>query len=172
MQPPILGSFSSHPTYAFHNQDRRKAEIQWVQNLATWKLALTLTMSRTKHDIPPSRDETLRRCRLLLNRVNRVCYGSHGTRRKGFRIASVAFMGYGAYGDHPHVHWLLAGPTDLPPEEFAALLRSIVTTTGGLGEQFDIQPYYGVRWIVYMLDHGFEGWIEQLSFAAKCPPAH
>jgi hypothetical protein len=78
-------------------------------------------------------------------------------------------MGYGVYGDHPHIHWALAGPPDIKADEFAALLRSMVMTTKGIGSQFDIQEYYGVGWFEYMLDHGIEGFVEQLTFTAKCP---
>lgn len=81
----------------------------------------------------------------------------------------MAFMGCGVYGDHPHIHLALAGPPDIKVNEFAALLRSTVMTTKGLGAQFDIQDYYGVGWFEYMLDHGIEGFVEQLTFAAKCP---
>jgi hypothetical protein len=45
----------------------------------------------------------------------------------------------------------------------------MVMTTKGLGKQFDIQDYYGVGWLEYMLDHGTEGLVEHLTFAAKCP---
>lgn len=78
-------------------------------------------------------------------------------------------MGNGVYGDHPHIHWVLAGPPDMQANEFTAVLRSMVMTTKGLGAQFDVQKYYGVGWLEYMLDHGIEGWVEQLTFAAKCP---
>lgn len=84
----------------------------------------------------------------------------------------MAFMGCGAYGDHPHVHWAFASPPYMQPEKFAAVLRNMVMTTKGFGAQFDIQAYYGAGWLDYMLDHGFEGLIDQLSFAAKCPTAH
>ena len=165
----VCGASNTYSRYALLNQDGKKAVIQWLDGLDKWTHALTLTMSRSKHELPPGRDESLRRCRLLLNRVNRVCYGRHGTRRKGFRVASVAFMGYGVYGDHPHIHWALAGPPDIKADEFTALLRSMVMTTKGLGTQFDIQDYYEVGWFEYMLDHGIEGFVEQLTFTAKCP---
>jgi hypothetical protein len=45
----------------------------------------------------------------------------------------------------------------------------MVMTTKGLGTQFDIRDYYGVGWFEYMLDHGIEGFVEQLTFTAKCP---
>ena len=130
---------------------------------------MTFTFRLAGSDAVPSKAEIGRRCRLFLSCVNRRLYGRHGTRRQGLRIGSVAFMGTGAYGTHPHVHWALAGPSNLQPNELTEILRQIASTTLGIGQQFDIQTYYGVRWLKYMLDHGFEGWIEQVTFAAKCP---
>lgn len=169
MRHPIGGKSITYSSYALLSQDEKKAVAKWLDGLDKWTHALTLTIRRSKNGLPPGRDESLRRCRLFLNRVNRVCFGRHGTRRKGFRIASVAFMGYGVYGDHLHIHWALAGPPDMKADDFTAVLRSTVMTTKGLGEQFDIQDYYGVGWLEYMLDHGIEGLVEQLTFAAKCP---
>lgn len=169
MRNPLYGGPITNFRYTPSDQNGRKEVIQWLSSLDKWTHALTLTMNRSKYGLSPGREESLRRCRLLLNRVNRACYGRQGTRRRGFRLASVAFIGFGLYGDNPHIHWALAGPPDMRPDEFTAVLRSMIMTTNGLGKQFDIQDYYGVAWLEYMLDHGTEGLVEQLTFAAKCP---
>ena len=75
----------------------------------------------------------------------------------------------GSYGDNPHVHWTLEKPRDQSDRAFEALLRNIAQTTTGIGEQLDIQQYYGSKWLSYMVDHGFDGWQPGLTFAARCP---
>ena len=115
-----------------------------------------------------NKEKVARRCRLFLNRINRRIY-KHGTKRKGFRIASVAFAGDGAYGDHPHVHLALQKPPDMTTEGFDRLLKEMATTTKGIGQQFDIKSYRDEGWLGYMVDHGFHGLMEQLTFTAVCP---
>jgi hypothetical protein len=39
----------------------------------------------------------------------------------------------------------------------------------GLDQQFDIKPYRDEGWLGYMVDHGFDGLMEKLAFAAVCP---
>ena len=142
--------------------------IRFLEDLSPWTHALTLTMARSMSGHHPSHDEVLRRCSLFLNRVNCHWYKRRGTKR-GYRIASAAFLGWGAYEDNPHVHWALEKPIDQSDLAFEALLQKIAQTTAGIGEQLDIQRYYGSKWLSYMTDHGFEGWQPALTFAAKCP---
>lgn len=147
-----------------------KVELsQWLLGLANWSHVLTVTMSRGRYGYPISDAEVEKRCRLLLSRINRRIYGRHGVRRKGFRIASVAFQGRGAYGDHPHVHWAFQKPPDLSHITFYELLHEMASTTKGIGKQFDVQYYFGKGWLGYMIDHGNEGWMQALTFTAVCP---
>lgn len=147
---------------------RTKGQFEWLSRLANWTHALTLTMAPTSKGQPPSSQEVLRRCRLFLNRVNRRWYRKRGT-KQGYRIASAAFLGWGAYGLHPHVHWVLEKPVDQSNEDFEWMLMDIAKTTTGLGRQIDIQRYYSPKWLTYMTSHGYEGWQDCLTFAAKCP---
>jgi hypothetical protein len=64
---------------------------------------------------------------------------------------------------------VLEKPVDQSNEDFEWMLMDIAKTTTGLGRQIDIQRYYGHKWLTYMTDHGFEGWQDCLTFAAKCP---
>ena len=130
---------------------------------------MTLTMHRPESGHGISNPEVARRCRLFLNRINRRIYSRHGTRRKGYRIASVAFLGNGPYGDHPHAHLALQKPPDMTTDGFDRLLKEMATTTKGLGQQFDIKPYRDEGWRGYMVDHGFEGLMNQVTFAAVFP---
>lgn len=146
----------------------RQIKIEWLKAQADWTHAVTLTMHRFEDGHGISNPEVERRCHLFLNRINRRIY-KHGTKRKGFRIASVAFLGDGPYGDHPHVHLAVQKPPDMTHEAFDRLLRGMASTTKGLGKEFDIKPYRDEGWLGYMVDHGFEGWIDQATVAAVCP---
>jgi hypothetical protein len=146
----------------------RQQKIRWLSRLADWTHAVTLTMHCSANDHEINKEQVARRCRLFLNRINRRIY-KHGTKRKGFRIASVAFVGDGAYGDHPHVHLALQKPSDMTIDAFDQLLREMARTTRGMGQQFDIKPYRDAGWLGYMVDHGFHGLMEQLTFKAVCP---
>ena len=150
------------------NQSRRDEIICWLKAHADWTHAVTLTMHRPEGGHEISKPEVARRCGRFLNRINRRIY-KHGTKRKGYRIASVAFLGDGTYGNHPHVHLALQKPPDMTTEGFDRLLKEMATTTKGIGQQFDIKSYRDEGWLGYMVDHGFDGLMEQLTFKAVCP---
>ena len=168
MKHKTFGSNVKPTALAGTGRIARQRHAEWLGNLANWTHAITLTMTRTDSGLHPGHDEVLRRCRLFLNRLNCRWYKRRGTKR-GYRIASAAFLGWGSYEDHPHVHWALEKPIDQSDLAFEAMLRNIAQTTAGIGEQLDIQQYYGAGWLSYMVDHGFEGWQPALTFAAKCP---
>ena len=54
-------------------------------------------------------------------------------------------------------------------EEFNLHIELIASTTRGIGKERDIQTIFSNRVVEYIVNHGFEGWIEQVTFAAKCP---
>ena len=168
MSQSFLSSVASTSSFATQKRIKSYRLSEWLSSLANWSHALTLTMAPTSKGQPPSSQEVLRRCRLFLNRVSRRWYRKRGT-KQGYRIASAAFLGWGAYGLHPHVHWVLEKPVDQSNEDFEWMLMDIAKTTTGLGRQIDIQRYYGPKWLTYMTSHGFEGWQDCLTFAAKCP---
>ena len=166
--PNHLGILQS-PLFAVASRSKlRSQKISWLAELANWTHAVTLTMHRPKNGYGISNGEVERRCVLFLNRINRRIY-KHGTKRKGFRIASVAFLGNGPYGDHPHVHLALQKPPDMTHEAFEQILNVMASTTKGLGKEFDIKPYRDEGWLGYMVDHGFDGWMERLAITAVCP---
>lgn len=160
-----LGLGSTHKCSRPTNQD----QLLWLLGLANWTHALTVTFQRRRYGLPIRAEDVHKVCRLLLSRINRRIYGKHGTRRAGYRIASAAYLGMGTYGDHPHVHWVLEKPPNLTCDKFSELLSEMVESTKGLGEQYDIQDYFGDGWISYMVDHSLAGWMEDVTFAALCP---
>jgi hypothetical protein len=54
-------------------------------------------------------------------------------------------------------------------EEFNLQIELIASTTRGIGKERDIQTILSDRVVEYLVIHGFEGWIDQVTFAAKCP---
>lgn len=148
---------------------KRDQYLNWIRDLAQWSHAVTLTFSKSKEGFPTSEKEVLRRCRLFLSRLNSKIYGRHGVRRKGHRIGSIAFLGNGVYGDHPHVHWILTSPREYHHNDYSALLCHIASTTAGIAPQMKIEEYRGCKWINYLLDHGFEAWQAQLTRTPKFP---
>lgn len=163
----VMG-FAFGATFKF-SSPTNEDQIQWFVGMGNWTHTLTVTIMRGRFDWSV-RNETVKKvCRLLLSRINRRIYGKHGTKRKGYRIASVAYLGMGAYGEHPHVHWALEKPPDLTSAQFSELISELVKSTKGFGKQYDIQDYFSERWISYMVDHGLDGWMEDVTFAAVCP---
>ena len=78
-------------------------------------------------------------------------------------------LGWGTYGNNPHTHWLLTKPPHMVDQEFTSLIEFIASTTRGIGRQRNIQTIYGPRVIEYIVGHGFEGLLEQVTFTAKYP---
>jgi hypothetical protein len=168
---PLFQKFAARavtPQTSPQKLKNRQIKIEWLQAQANWTHAVTLTMHRPKNGHGVSNYEVARRCGLFLRRINRRIY-KHGTKRKGFRISSVAFLGDGSYGDHPHVHWALQKPSDMTHEAFEQILNVMASTTKGLGKEFDIKPYRDEGWLGYMVDHGLVGLMDQLTFTAVCP---
>jgi len=155
-------------SHAFFKDQPADEKLAFFSALNAWTHFVTLTYKRLKDDRVASSAQVLKSSRLFLSRLNRRVYGRHGVRRQGFRIGSCAVMGWGAYGDHPHTHWLLAKPPQIEELDFAHLIQVMASTTHGIGVELDLQPYFSPRVIEYMLGHGFDCWIDQVTFEAKC----
>ena len=156
-------------SYAVFKDQTAGEKLVFFSALNPWTHFLTLTYKSFKDDRVASSAQVLKSSRLFLSRLNRRVYGRHGVRRHGFRIGSCAVMGWGAYGDHPHTHWLLVKPPQIAEPDFAHLIKVIASTTHGIGFELDLQIYVSPRVIEYMLGHGFDCWIDQVTFKAKCP---
>lgn len=143
-------------------------ELNFLMQLCDWTHFVTLTYKKTKSGHAPSEAEVKRRSRLFLSRLNRCVFGRHAQRRYQHRIGSCAVMGWGAYGDHPHTHWLLAKPPHQSNQIFVEVIHRTASTTSGLGKVRDVQTYYDQRALEYLLGHGFENLIQEVTFAAKC----
>jgi len=54
-------------------------------------------------------------------------------------------------------------------EEFNRLINLIASTTSGISREREIQTIFSDSVVEYLVNHGFEGWIDQVTFVAKCP---
>jgi hypothetical protein len=147
----------------------RQQRIDFILKLNPWTHFATLTYSQPRGQFIVGKIEVLRRSRLFLSRLNQNIFGRHVCRRNGFRIGSCAVLGWGVYGCHPHTHWLFTKPPHMTDEEFNSLIELMASTTRGIGKNRDIQTVVSNRVVDYIVNHGFDGWIEQVTFTAKCP---
>ena len=169
MQTVIRGSQLNEPLSRAISHKLCQQRVDFIVKLNRWTHFVTLTYSQPSGSYTIGQIEVLRRSRLFLSRLNRQIFGRHGCRRSDFRIGSCAVLGWGAYGDHPHTHWLLTKPPEMTDEEFNRLINASASTTRGICKQRDIQTVFSNRVVEYIVNHGFDGWIDQLTFAAKCP---
>ena len=169
MQAVIRSSQLNEPLSRAIAHKLCQQRVDFIVKLNRWTHFVTLTYSQPNGSYTIGQIEVLRRSRLFLSRLNRKIFGRHGCRRSGFRIGSCAVLGWGVYGDHPHTHWLLTKPLEMTDEEFNRLINVIASTTRGIGKERDIQTIFSDSVVEYLVNHGFEGWIDQVTFAAKCP---
>jgi len=169
MQAVIRGSQLNEPLSRVISHKLCQQRVDFIVKLNRWTHFVTLTYSQPNNTYTIGQIEVLRRSRLFLSRLNRKIFGRHGCRRSGFRIGSCAVLGWGVYGDHPHTHWLLTKPLEMTDEEFNRLINVIASTTRGIDKERDIQTIFSDRVVEYIVNHGFDGWIDQVTFAAKCP---
>jgi hypothetical protein len=159
-----------NPLQVAHSFELQKSDVEldFLLQLNEWSHYVTLTYKKSKSGHTPCEAEVLRRSRLFLSRLNRCIFGRQAQRRYQHRIGSCAFIGWGAYGDHPHTHWLLAKAPHQSNQFFAEVINRIASTTSGIGQVRDVQIYYDQRALEYALGHGFENLIHEVTFAAKC----
>jgi len=79
----------------------------------------------------------------------------------------VAVYGDGAYGGHPHVHLAFQAPSGMSYDAMHQAIENSIQRTKGLGIEHDIQPYTSEGWLTYMLDHGTDGLLVELTSPAK-----
>ena len=169
MSTSLLDSQINEPVVLSIKHKLYQQRVDFIKKLNPWTHFVTLTYSQPSGSFFIGQFEVLRRSRLFLSRLNRNLFGKHGCRRNGYRVGSCAVLGSGTYGHHPHTHWLLAKPPQMTDAEFNHHIEQIASTTRGIGKERDIQTIFSERVVEYLVNHGFEGWIDQVTFVAKCP---
>lgn len=127
--------------------------VQWLDSLAVWTHACTFTCKRySVRDFPISEEILVDTARHLLRRVNHRYYGKRARRER--LIPAVATMGWGLYGDHPHLHFCLESPAGTAFDVFTAVLEEEARKTHWIDRQSLIKQYKDFGWLDYLLDHG------------------
>lgn len=91
----------------------------------------------------------------FLHVLNTRCFGG-GFKRKGLEIGvAPALEGLGV-GDQPHWHGVIRLPGLLPREKFEAKFDEAVLRTKRFGHQCRLKPYFGAKWLEYMLKTGVD----------------
>ena len=139
----------------------------WLDSLAQWEIALTLTFSKIKSTGDcRSTSGVIATTRHLIRSINRRCFG-HGANRKGYCIASVYVIEYSRSGRHPHVHATLSIP---PKYDFESMCRVITQKASGLhsiDRQIHLQHYSDFGWLDYCLKNGTENLVVEDIHQAK-----
>jgi hypothetical protein len=97
--------------------------------------------------------------------MNTSVYG-HGATRKGYRIASIGSLGFGAYGTHPHVHLSLEMPHAFDAKGFTNLIYSNAKKIALINRELKVKPIYSTGWTYYMVNHGNDSILYDLCHAA------
>jgi hypothetical protein len=154
-------------TSAFYTERLQRDEYaKWISDFADWSHAVTVTCQPSPRGFPRTKTSTIYAVAHFVNVVNRRVLGS-ARARKGCRIACVAVYGGGAYGDNPHVHLAFQAPPDLSYDEMYQAIEHSIHRTKGFGIKHKIKPCTSQGWLTYMLDHGTEGLLVELTSPAK-----
>jgi hypothetical protein len=139
---------------------------KWFADFAHWTHAVTVTPKPSRKGFPRTKSPTISTTSHFVSVLNRKVLGNSRA-RKGHKIACVAVYGDGAYGDHPHVHLAFQAPSGMSYDEMHQAIENSIQRTKGLGIEHDIQPYTSEGWLTYMLDHGTDGLLVELTSPAK-----
>ena len=154
-------------THSFHAERlQRDQYAQWLSTFANWSHAVTVTSQPSLMGFDRSQTSTISATTHFVHVLNRMVLGRTRV-KQGHKIACVAVYGNGTYGDNPHVHLAFQAPPHMSYEAMEQAISRSIKSTHGLGIQEDIQPYIDEGWIKYMLDHGTEGLLAELTTPAK-----
>ena len=138
---------------------------QWLADLAPWTHAITLTFKRRGlHQQVINEKIMSDAIKHFLLVLNRKCF-KRSAIRKGMRIPVVAVIGWGAYKDHPHAHLCLVHPQHIDYPTFCEYINFSADRTEWMNNERDIRPYRTTGWIAYLVDHGIENIIGDLTTA-------
>ena len=139
---------------------------KWFADFADWTHAVTVTPKPSRKGFPRTKSPTISTTSHFVSVLNRKVLGNSRA-RKGHRIACVAVYGDGTYGDHPHVHLAFQAPSGMSYEEMHQAIEHSIQRTNGLGTEYKIKRYTSEGWLTYMLDHGTDELLVELTPPAK-----
>jgi hypothetical protein len=142
------------------NNLQRQTWANWLDSLASWTHAVTLTCKRYSYWNAPIRDDIIvDAAKHLINRLNQKCFGKASKRHS---IAVVATYGWGVYDLHPHLHFCFECPYHLTHDEFSILIQEAANETYWIDRQRCIKPYIDEGWTDYLVKHGTDNLIVSL----------
>lgn len=131
-----------------------QAVADWLGNLAPWTFAVTFTIKRhDEHGNKATQCVIVSAGRHFLALLDVACFGASKARRS-HSVGSAVSIGWGSYGDHPHLHLSLAAPAGMHAEKFMEIIEKAALRTYWIHRQQDIQPYRNKGWMYYMVAHG------------------
>lgn len=137
----------------------------WLHELAPWTHAVTLTFKRSDSKGQTVSEQIIvESLRHFLRVLDKRCYGGPKVRR-GAYIPSVVVIGWGAYNDHPHAHLAFACPEEHTHKAFDRFIDIAADATDWIDRERRIEPYRNQGWAEYMLNHGFDNLITNLTRA-------
>jgi hypothetical protein len=132
-----------------------KANCEHLNSIANWTHSVTLTYKKfnpLNHSFTTN-DDILKSSKIFLNTINASIFG-HGAARKGYRIATIGSLGFGAYGGHPHVHLSLEMPDSCDTNDFTNLIYTNARKVALINREIMVKPIYSTGWTYYMVNHG------------------
>ena len=138
----------------FATDAARKEYAEWLDGLAAWRIALTLTFTKVKAtgDYRAVSD-VVHTTRHLIRLINRACFG-HGANREGYRVASAYVVEHGYGGRHPHVHGTISLPPNYDYESICRVIKNRARSLHSIDQQIHLQQYKSFGWFAYGLKTG------------------
>lgn len=127
--------------------------VQWLDSLAPWTHAYTVTCKRRSlRNSPITEDILVDTARHFIRRISLRCFGKRARREQLTPV--VVTLGWGCYGDHPHLHFCFAAPVAMPFAFFSLILEEEAGKTFWIDRQRRIDQYRDNGWLEYLMEHG------------------
>ena len=126
---------------------------RWLDSLAPWTHALTVTCKRRNlRNIPINESILVDTAKHFIYRARLKCFGRRGRRENLLPVA--VSLGWGVYGDHPHLHFCFAGPPWMDFDSFSRILEKSAKGTRWMDRQMKVEAYRNRGWMQYLVEHG------------------
>ena len=127
--------------------------VHWLDSLAPWTHAYTVTCKRRSVRNSPITEEILvDTARHFIRRISLRCFGKQARREQLTPV--VVTLGWGCYGDHPHLHFCFAAPDAMPFKVFSLILEEEARKMFWIDRQRRIEKYRDTGWLEYQMEHG------------------
>jgi hypothetical protein len=107
---------------------------------------------RSLRNIPIHESILIDTARHFIYRVRLKCIGRRGRRENLLPVA--VSLGWGVYGDHPHLHFCFAGPPCMDYDSFSRILEKSAKGTRWMNRQLKVEAYRDRGWMRYLVEHG------------------